>query len=52
MGVVVWPMVELGADDRLRWLGPTSDFESFTIKVKQPKLLERANLVAARVIHP
>jgi 5'-3' exonuclease len=35
--------------DELRWLGPTSDFKTFTTKMQAPKLLERANAAATKV---
>jgi 5'-3' exonuclease len=35
----------------LQWRGPTSAFAGFTTKIGQPALLERANAVAAKVIH-
>lgn len=35
--------------DELRWRGPTSAFAKLTAKVNQPRLLERANKLAAKV---
>ncbi len=37
------------AVDQLQWRGPTSAFETFTKKVGDQKLLERANAAAAKV---
>lgn len=37
--------------NELRWRGPTSAFASFTTRVGEQTLLERANAVAAKVIH-
>ncbi|MEO6695480.1 MAG: 5'-3' exonuclease H3TH domain-containing protein [Ignavibacteria bacterium] len=36
--------------DELRWCGPTSAFAEFSAKINDPRLLERANALAARVI--
>ncbi|HEX8037671.1 MAG TPA: 5'-3' exonuclease H3TH domain-containing protein [Chryseosolibacter sp.] len=33
----------------LRWRGPTASFSAFTVKVGDPKLLERANALSARL---
>ncbi|MBL0744704.1 5'-3' exonuclease [Chryseolinea lacunae] len=35
--------------DQLRWLGPTPGFAALTAKMAEPKLLERANALAAKV---
>jgi len=35
--------------DELRWQGPTSEFAGFTAKINEPRLLERANDMAAKV---
>ncbi len=35
--------------DELRWRGPTSSFAKFTAKMNAPRLLERANDLAAKV---
>jgi 5'-3' exonuclease len=35
--------------DELRWRGPTSTFARFTEKMKEPRLLKRANALAAKV---
>ena len=35
--------------DQLQWTGPTRDFEQFTKKVGDPRLLERANAAAAKL---
>ena len=34
----------------LQWNGPTSAFEEFTEKAGEPRLLERAKAVAAKII--
>jgi 5'-3' exonuclease len=36
--------------DELRWLGPTPAFAELTAKIGEPRLLERANTLAAKVI--
>ena len=36
--------------DELRWAGPTPAFAAWTEKMNAPKLLERANAVAAKVV--
>jgi 5'-3' exonuclease len=36
--------------EELRWHGPTKSFEKLTIKIGEPKLLARANAVAANVM--
>jgi 5'-3' exonuclease len=36
--------------DQLRWRGPTSAFATLTAKMNEPRLLERANAVAAKLI--
>jgi 5'-3' exonuclease len=36
----------------LQWLGPTSAFDKFASKVDEPRLLERAKAVAAKIIQP
>jgi 5'-3' exonuclease len=36
--------------DELRWRGPTSSFTKLTTKMAEPRLLARANAVAAKVI--
>jgi 5'-3' exonuclease len=36
--------------DELRWRGPTSTFVALTTKMGEPRLLERANAAAAKVI--
>jgi 5'-3' exonuclease len=35
--------------DDLKWRGPTSGFAGFTSKIEEPKLMKRANAVAAKV---
>jgi 5'-3' exonuclease len=35
--------------DQLRWQGPTSTFEAFTAKIGEPRLLTRANELAAKL---
>jgi 5'-3' exonuclease len=35
--------------DQLRWRGPSKDFEKFVIKIGEPKLLIRANAIAAKI---
>jgi hypothetical protein len=35
--------------DQLQWRGPTPAFETFTKKVGDQKLLERANAAAAKI---
>jgi 5'-3' exonuclease len=35
--------------DELQWRGPTSAFADFTEKINEPKLLERANALAAKI---
>lgn len=35
--------------DELQWSGPTPDFEGFTKKIGEPRLLERVNAVAAKL---
>jgi len=35
--------------DELKWRGPTSTFASFTKKIGEPRLLERANTLAAKL---
>jgi 5'-3' exonuclease len=35
--------------DKLEWRGPTADFEKFTTKIGEPKLLARANAMAEKV---
>jgi 5'-3' exonuclease len=37
--------------NKLQWRGPTSAFDEFTFKVGEPRLLERAKAVAAKIIH-
>ncbi|MBA4057309.1 MAG: flap endonuclease, partial [Marivirga sp.] len=36
--------------DQLRWRGPTPAFAGLTAKMGEPRLLDRANAVAAKVI--
>ena len=36
--------------DELRWRGPTSVFAALTTKIGEPRLLERANAAAGKVI--
>jgi 5'-3' exonuclease len=36
--------------DQLRWRGPTSGFAALTAKMNEPKLLDRANAAAAKII--
>ena len=36
--------------DELRWPGPTSAFAALTTKMGEPRLLDRANAAAAKVI--
>jgi 5'-3' exonuclease len=36
--------------DQLQWRGPAPAFAEFTIKVGEPRLLARANAIAAKVI--
>jgi 5'-3' exonuclease len=36
--------------DQLRWQGPTSAFADFTLAINDPRLLQRANEVAAKII--
>lgn len=36
--------------DQLRWNGPTKDFAGLTSRIGEPRLLERANKAAAKVI--
>ncbi len=38
--------------DQLRWRGPTSAFAALTEKIGEPRLLTRANDVAAKIIQP
>ena len=35
--------------DQLKWKGPTKEFAAFTEKIKEPKLLERANALAEKL---
>jgi 5'-3' exonuclease len=35
--------------EELRWLGPSSDFARFTKKIGDPRLLDRANALAAKL---
>ncbi len=37
--------------NELQWRGPSSVFAEFATKISEPALLERANAVAANVIH-
>jgi hypothetical protein len=36
--------------DELRWRGPTSGFARLTAKMGEPRLLDRANAVATKII--
>jgi len=36
--------------DHLRWRGPTTSFAEFTAKIGEPRLLERANALAEKII--
>jgi 5'-3' exonuclease len=38
--------------DQLRWRGPTPAFAELTVKMKEPRLLERANAAALKIIQP
>lgn len=38
--------------DELQWSGPTSTFAKFTAKMNEPRLLERANDLAKKLLHP
>jgi hypothetical protein len=36
--------------DQLRWLGPSESFSEFTEKIGEPKLLDRATALAAKIV--